>query len=59
MSRQGSLRHSEHRGMLFPRRKRGVENVRRLVLEGLRPTGNVIQGYTPSAALQRSSQTEE
>ena len=54
----GTLKYAEHRGMLFPRRKKGLENVRKLVLDGLRPTGNVIEGYTPSAALQRS-QTEE
>jgi len=54
----GSLQYAEHRGMLFPRRKKGLENVRKLVLDGLRPTGNVILGYTPSAALQRSQMEE-
>lgn len=54
----GTLRFAEHRGLLFPRRKKGLENVRKLVLDSLRPTGNVIVGYSPSKLLQRS-QSEE
>ena len=45
-------------GYMFPYRKKGASEVYGLVLKSLRPTGNVIEGYTPSAALQRS-QTEE
>jgi RNA ligase len=54
----GTLRFAEHRSLLFPRRKKGLENVRKLVLDSLRPTGNVIVGYSPSELLQRS-QSEE
>lgn len=54
----GTLRVAEHRSLLFPRRKKGLENVRKLVLDSLRPTGNVIAGYSPSELLQRS-QSEE
>ena len=54
----GTLRFAEHRGLLFPRRKKGLEGVRKLVLGSLRPTGNVIVGYSPSEPLQRS-QSEE
>jgi len=54
----GTLKFAEHNGLLFPRRKKGLENVRKLVLNGLRPTGNVIEGYSPSELLQRS-QSEE
>ena len=45
-------------GYLFPYRKKGASEVYKQVLKNLRPTGNVIEGYTPSDALQRS-QSEE
>ena len=54
----GTLRFAEHRGLLFPYRKKGLAGVRKLVLDSLRPTGNVIVGYSPSEPLQRS-QSEE
>lgn len=54
----GTLRFAEHRGLLFPYRKKGLEGVRKLVLDSLRPIGNIIVGYSPSEPLQRS-QSEE
>lgn len=54
----GPMKNREYSGLLFPYRKKGAANVYGLVMKSLRPTGNVIDGYTPSAMLQRS-QSEE
>lgn len=54
----GELKGVEGAGMLFPLRKKGADNVKALILKGLRPTGNKIPGYVPSTNLLRA-QTEE
>jgi hypothetical protein len=55
---QTKWKNVEYAGYMFPYRKKGASEVYKLVLRNLRPTGNVIEGYTPSDALQRS-QSEE
>ena len=54
----GPMKNREYSALLFPYRKKGAATVYGLVMKSLRPTGNVIDGYTPSAMLQRS-QSEE
>lgn len=54
----GELRGVVHSGKLFPLRKRGVDTVKALIMQELRPTGNKIPGYVPSTNLLRA-QTEE
>lgn len=54
----GAFKNREYSGLLFPYRKKGAALVYGLVMKSLRPTGNTIEGYIPSAMLQRS-QSEE
>jgi RNA ligase len=54
----GEFKRRENASLLFPYRKKGAALVHGLVMKSLRPTGNVIEGYVPSAMLQRS-QSEE
>jgi hypothetical protein len=54
----GEFKRRENASLLFPYRKKGTALVHGLVMKSLRPTGNVIEGYVPSAMLQRS-QSEE
>lgn len=55
---QGDYRRTKYSEWVFPYRKKGAAAVYGLVMKSLRPTGNVIEGYTPSEMLKRS-QLEE
>lgn len=44
------------RSLVFPLRKQGAARARQLVLRQVRPTGNVLDGYRPSGAMNRMAE---
>lgn len=46
-------RNADVRSYIFPLRKQGEAKVRTMALKAVRPTGNHLEGYRPSSAMQR------
>lgn len=55
---KGELKNTPGAEYIFTLRKKGLAAVRAQILKNIRPTGNVIEGYSPSTALLRAQQDE-